>query len=206
MRMLRVYVDTSVFGGVHDIEFAEPSRRFFESVRHGQFIILVSQLVLDELAHAPAEVLDILGALPVSAIEPVRITEEMEILADLYLAAGVVGVGSKPDALYVAIANVSNADLIPTWALPTTQSLFVLVLVFVIVIEARTSHWRWHIMQTAKTEKSFDCFEFKRQAQARLMAEYEARRKEFGSFRAFVEAKTGEDDWSGRFWKKLASK
>ena len=61
-------------------------------------------------------------------------------------------------------------------------------------------------MQTAKTEKSFDCIEFKRQAQARLMAEYEAHKKEFGSFRSFVEAKVEEDVWSGRFWKKLASK
>ena len=32
MRVIRVYVDTSVFGGTDDIEFAEASRRFFEHI------------------------------------------------------------------------------------------------------------------------------------------------------------------------------
>jgi len=32
MRKLRVYADTSVFGGVFDDEFAEASRAFFDQV------------------------------------------------------------------------------------------------------------------------------------------------------------------------------
>jgi hypothetical protein len=39
---LRVYADTSVFGGVHDDEFRAPSERFFTAVRDGAFTILVS--------------------------------------------------------------------------------------------------------------------------------------------------------------------
>lgn len=33
MHKIRVYIDTSVFGGVHDEEFAEASKRFFARVK-----------------------------------------------------------------------------------------------------------------------------------------------------------------------------
>lgn len=34
---IRVYADTSVYGGVFDEEFSVPSRRFFDRVRQGRF-------------------------------------------------------------------------------------------------------------------------------------------------------------------------
>ena len=52
-RPLRVYVDTSVFGGVHDDEFREPSERFFAAVRDGAFVLLVSEALALEIAAAP---------------------------------------------------------------------------------------------------------------------------------------------------------
>ena len=33
-RIIRVYVDSSVFGGVHDIEFSRPRRLFFADALH----------------------------------------------------------------------------------------------------------------------------------------------------------------------------
>jgi hypothetical protein len=50
---LRVYADTSVFGGCFDSEFTAESVRFFEEVRQGQFILVVSNVTLDELELAP---------------------------------------------------------------------------------------------------------------------------------------------------------
>ena len=35
----RVYLDTSVFGGVHDAEFAEYTRRFFDRVKRGDLVL-----------------------------------------------------------------------------------------------------------------------------------------------------------------------
>ncbi|HME73773.1 MAG TPA: hypothetical protein VKM54_28505 [Myxococcota bacterium] len=55
-RPLRVYVDTSVFGGVHDEEFREPSERFFTAVRAGAFVVLVSEAPVVEISSAPAVV------------------------------------------------------------------------------------------------------------------------------------------------------
>lgn len=36
---LRVYADTSVFGGCFDDEFAEASRTFFDQVKSGRFVL-----------------------------------------------------------------------------------------------------------------------------------------------------------------------
>ncbi len=55
-RSLRIYADTSVFGGCFDDEFKADSLRFFEEVRQGQFVVVVSDVTLDELQLAPEEV------------------------------------------------------------------------------------------------------------------------------------------------------
>ncbi|GMU24264.1 MAG: hypothetical protein AMXMBFR13_43390 [Phycisphaerae bacterium] len=41
-RRLRVYADTSVFGGCFDEEFASASRTFFDEVKAGRFTLVVS--------------------------------------------------------------------------------------------------------------------------------------------------------------------
>jgi rRNA-processing protein FCF1 len=56
MKPLQVYVDTSVFGGCYDAEFAAESVRFFDLVRAGKVKILLSEVVVRELAKAPARV------------------------------------------------------------------------------------------------------------------------------------------------------
>ena len=55
MRKIRVYVDTSVFGGTEDEEFAVPSRRFFERVHGGEFIVLVSQVTVARVEQSAGE-------------------------------------------------------------------------------------------------------------------------------------------------------
>lgn len=54
MKEVRVYADTSVFGGVFDDEFGEESRAFFEQVKSGQFVLVTSAVVEAEMATAPA--------------------------------------------------------------------------------------------------------------------------------------------------------
>ena len=52
--------------------------------------------------------------------------------------------------------------------------------------------------------KTFDCVEMKRQAQQRLLAEYESRRDEFDSYSQFIEAKSRSSAWQEDFWAKVA--
>ncbi|HEX7344476.1 MAG TPA: hypothetical protein VF398_09435, partial [bacterium] len=63
-KRLRVYADTSVFGGCFDQEFSHNSERFFEEVRNGRHILIISDLLLLEIDDAPAQVKAILTDLP----------------------------------------------------------------------------------------------------------------------------------------------
>ena len=115
MRRIRVYVDTSVFGGVHDKEFAEVSKRFFELVGRGRLAVLVSPLTTDELEDAPEDVARVLTELPAEQVESVTLNREVRDLAAGYVAAGVLGEASLDDATHVAAATVAGADLIVSW-------------------------------------------------------------------------------------------
>lgn len=115
MHRIRVYVDTSVFGGVSDEEFADPSRHFFDRVVAGHFVVLVSRITADELAVAPVRVRQVLDGLPETAVERVSVSPEAKELASAYLEAGVLGPGWLQDAAHVAIASVCGADLVLSW-------------------------------------------------------------------------------------------
>ena len=56
MKTIRVYADTSVFGGVYDDEFQQPSMTFFKQVKGGQFVLVTSAVVQDEMVAAPPTV------------------------------------------------------------------------------------------------------------------------------------------------------
>lgn len=55
MKRLRVYADTSVFGGCFDVEFEKESRAFFREVAAGRFMLVVSNVTGRELAGAPSK-------------------------------------------------------------------------------------------------------------------------------------------------------
>jgi len=112
---IRVYVDTSVFGGVYDVEFREVTKRFFEQVKRGGYVVLVSRLTTDELEDAPDQVSQVMRALTPDEIEPVTLDEEVRSLAEEYIRAGVLGEASIDDATHVAAATVAGADLILSW-------------------------------------------------------------------------------------------
>jgi predicted nucleic acid-binding protein len=115
MRTLRVYVDTSVFGGVFDDEFAEPSQRFFDRVRAGEFIVLVSQTTLGEIAGAPVHIRRFFDDIPEEMIIELADLIEVEELAQAYIAAGVVAVTHLADARHVAAAVVAEAEFVLSW-------------------------------------------------------------------------------------------
>jgi predicted nucleic acid-binding protein len=108
-RPLRVYVDTSVFGGIHDQEFREPT-----AVRRGAFVVLVSEALVVEIASAPALVQATFEAHR-AHMEALETTAEATSLAEAYLAEKVVPAASRVDALHVALASVARADVLVSW-------------------------------------------------------------------------------------------
>jgi hypothetical protein len=112
---IRVYVDNSVFGGAHDEEFAEDSRRFFDGVRAGRYAVLVCDVLYEEILQAPEEVQEVLTSLPPGGVEEVPITDEVGDLAEAYVSAGAAGPRSRGDAVQVAAATVARASLLLSW-------------------------------------------------------------------------------------------
>jgi len=55
-RPMRIYADTSVFGGAVEPEFSHLSEFFFGRVREGSVQLVVSAVVVDELEGAPEAV------------------------------------------------------------------------------------------------------------------------------------------------------
>lgn len=113
-RPLRIYADTSVFGGVFDPEFSVESLNFFNCLRMGFFDVIVSALVIDELVGAPPRVQSYFAELA-PMISRVEISVEAYDLQQAYLDAGVVNRKSETDALHVAIATVSGCRIIVSW-------------------------------------------------------------------------------------------
>ena len=113
--MFRIYVDTSVLGGCADSEFAEDSTRLIGLVEAGRLVLLLSDVVVRELADAPQTVQQLFKHLPASAVEMVPLSEKVLQLRDAYLAAGVVGRKWMDDATHVAAATVAQADAIVSW-------------------------------------------------------------------------------------------
>ena len=113
-RPMRVYADTSVFGGAFDAEFERASLELFDQARRGVCRVVVSSLVADELMRAPQSVKDLFEELR-RLVEIVGVTEDALELQRAYLDAGVVGPKRFADALHVAVATVSECRAIVSW-------------------------------------------------------------------------------------------
>ena len=114
MDIVRIYADTSVFGGAFDQEFAAPTRTFFEQVRLGRFRVVVSPLVRYEIAGAPQDVRALFRETLLIA-EMSDIPREAVLLRRAYVDSGIVGSNSEADALHVALATVLECSALVSW-------------------------------------------------------------------------------------------
>jgi len=115
MRIMRIYVDTSVIGGCFDEEFSDDSKRLIEYALSGKIVLLVSDVVLRELENAPVFVRNLISTLPDSCIERLYSDKESFELRDSYVEAKILGPKWLDDMTHVAIATVSRADAIVSW-------------------------------------------------------------------------------------------
>lgn len=111
----RFYFDTSVFGGVYDIEFVEETLQLFERVKLGKIVCVYSDLTETELIKAPENVKMYFEELPKEHTERVTVNEEIIILASKYLDEKVVGKTSFDDCLHIATATINKVDMLISW-------------------------------------------------------------------------------------------
>lgn len=75
---MRLYLDTSVFGGYFDEEFSNGTMKLFNEIFNGNHKLLISNITLAELEKAPLNVRELLKKVPKKNIEIVQLTEESE--------------------------------------------------------------------------------------------------------------------------------
>jgi predicted nucleic acid-binding protein len=111
----RLYIDTSVFGGHYDVEFAEFTVPLFERVKNGEFTTLFSTVTQEELENAPENVRELVQHLKIEYTELLEVTDEAVDLANEYIAEKVVGQTSYADCLHIALATINRADFLISW-------------------------------------------------------------------------------------------
>ena len=112
---MRIYIDTSVVGGVFDREFKDATAKFFAKVTEGDLVLVVSELLERELKLAPLHVRDYLASFSASQIEKVELSQKAVDLANEYIAERVVGATSVADCQHIAIATIARADVLVSW-------------------------------------------------------------------------------------------
>jgi predicted nucleic acid-binding protein len=112
---LRIYIDTSVLGGCEDLKFQEFSRRLMGHFAEGHFILVLSDLTVQELAAAPEQVRERLMEVPEEHIEAFQLDSEAMDLADAYISEGVISAKLRADAQHIAIATVARVDVLVSW-------------------------------------------------------------------------------------------
>lgn len=115
MKLLRVYLDTSVIGGCFDPEFERWSNALFADFEAGRLTPVLSEVVAAEVEVAPErvrrkfeEARDLAGQL----LEVDR--EVLEVVAG-YSRHGILPPQFRNDMLHIALATVSNVDVLVSW-------------------------------------------------------------------------------------------
>jgi hypothetical protein len=115
MKPQHIYVDASVVGGCEDEEFAEDTLKLWACFISGVCIQIISEHTLRELAGAPVRVRARLEEIPPANQIVLPDSDQADDLAQAYLDHGIVGPGSRADALHVALATVGGADVMVSW-------------------------------------------------------------------------------------------
>jgi len=113
--MKRIYIDTSVIGGIFDEEFKEDTALFFDQLEKKEIVFVISDLFELELLNEPIVVQEVLSKYPENFVERVFLSEEAIQLADFYISEKVVGKSSVEDCRHIAIATINKVDVLVSW-------------------------------------------------------------------------------------------
>jgi len=115
MKKQRIYLDTSIFGGLYDEEFKEYTEPLFERIKKSEFEIIYSNVTKQELENAPDRIRATVELLPKDSTVYVKSDIESANLAKKFIDEGVVGPMSYADCLHIALATIHNANILISW-------------------------------------------------------------------------------------------
>lgn len=112
---MRLYLDTSVYGGYFEPEFEKWTKPLFQRITDGEHTLLRSPLVDIELQGAPVHVRNLLAGIPQRSVEHIETGKQVDDLAFEYVKAKVVGETSFTDCQHIAMATLAHADVLISW-------------------------------------------------------------------------------------------
>jgi predicted nucleic acid-binding protein len=111
----RIYIDTSVIGGYYDAPLQESTRQLFERIADGEFDVYFSEVNDAELMNAPQRVKEVKNLIPCDCFHHIVVTDEVEMLSQLYISEKALGKASENDAYHIAFASVNRIDCLISW-------------------------------------------------------------------------------------------
>lgn len=111
----RVYLDATIIRAYEDPRRAGPLRGLIRQAVRDEVVLVVSDLTVDELRDATAEVHEVMDSALLLHAERVSLTAEALDLADRYVERGVVARSRRAEARHVAAATVAGADVLGSW-------------------------------------------------------------------------------------------
>jgi hypothetical protein len=113
--LIRVYIDTSVIGGLLDAEFREHTERLFRDFGLSRFQAVISDLTVMEVNKAGSEIRNLMKLPALEKAERIELDEAAVKLSERYLAEKIVGREHRVDALHIALATIKQVDILASW-------------------------------------------------------------------------------------------
>jgi predicted nucleic acid-binding protein len=119
MKKLRLYIDTSVLGGLFDSEDlrrVDTAERVLQLIKNGSYDGFISLLTVEEILKAPDRIREKLqGKIRETGLSVLEETEESISLADAYLQNGAMPEKYRDDARHIAVGVFHELDYIVSW-------------------------------------------------------------------------------------------
>lgn len=113
MKKLKIYIDSSVFGGCFEPEFEKYSNQLYQIFQREEAIPVVSGVVYSEIEKAPDYVQKKLFDL--KGIVLATLNPEIVRLTELYLKEKIVTRKYTDDATHIAISTYHQVDVLVSW-------------------------------------------------------------------------------------------
>ena len=112
--ILKVYLDSSVLGGLFDDEFKESTKKLFQEFEKGLYQPVISNLTEEKISKAPKEIIFEFNKLKRKSVFLI-LNKEAINLAEEYRNAGNLPNRMNMDTLHIALASINKIDILVSW-------------------------------------------------------------------------------------------
>jgi predicted nucleic acid-binding protein len=119
MKVLKIYLDTSVMSYLHQLDAPEKMNdtlALWEEIKAGRYKAVISEVTTRELMNCSEPKRSIMTDYLIEAdFEVLTITREINDLAQEIIRRGILTPKSLDDCTHIAVAIINNCDIIVSW-------------------------------------------------------------------------------------------